>query len=64
MNIRNYPGTSSIGILDHIKPSLGKAPEQIIIHVGTNDISNNTNNLKNVKKDCETGERNPQRYQT
>ena len=48
--IRKYPGASSIDILDHIKPSLGKAPEQIIIHAGTNNISNNINYLKNVKK--------------
>ena len=48
VKIRKYPGVSSIGILDHIKPSLQKAPEQIIIHPGTNDISNNTNYLKNV----------------
>ena len=27
--IRKYPGTSSIDILDHIKPSLRKALEQI-----------------------------------
>ena len=50
VKIRKYPGASSIDILDHIKPSLRKAPEQIIIHVGTNDISNKTNYLKNVKK--------------
>ena len=54
VKIWKYPGTSSIDILDHIldhiKPSLWKAPEQIIIHAGTNDISNNTNYLKNVKK--------------
>ena len=50
VKIRKYPGASSIDILDHIKPSLRKAPEQIIIHAGTNDISNNTNYLKNVKK--------------
>ena len=48
VKIRKYPGTSSIDILDHIKPSLRKTPEQIIIHAGTNDISNNTNYLKNV----------------
>ena len=59
--IRKYPGASSIDILDHIKPSLRKAPEQIIIHAGTNDISNY---LKNVKKNCKTGKRNLQRYQT
>ena len=50
VKIRKYPGASSIDILDHIKPSLRKAQEQIIIHAGTNDISNNTNYLKNVKK--------------
>ena len=47
---RKCPGASSIDILDHIKHSLRKAPEQIIIHAATNDISNNTNYLKNVKK--------------
>ena len=50
VKIRKYPGAYSIDILDHIKPSLRKAPEQITIHAGTNDISNNTNYLKNVKK--------------
>ena len=64
VKIRKYPGASSIDILDHIKPSLRKVPEQIIIHAGTNDISNNNNYLKNVKKNCETGKRNLQRYQT
>ena len=49
VKIGKYPGTSSINVLDHIKPSLRKAPEQIIIHADTNDISNNTNYLKNVK---------------
>ena len=48
--MRKYPGASLIDILDHIRLSLWKAPEQIIIHAGTNDISNNTNYLKNVKK--------------
>ena len=47
---QKYPGASSIDILDHIKPNLQKVPEQIIIHAGTNDISNDTNYLKNVKK--------------
>ena len=50
VKIRKHPGASSVNILDHIKPSLAKAPEQIIIHAGTNDISNNTNYLNNVKK--------------
>ena len=50
VKIRKYPGAPSIDILDHIKSSLRKAPEQIIIHAGTNDMSNNANYLKNVKK--------------
>ena len=35
LRIPKYPGASSVDILDHIKPSLPKAPEQIIIHAGT-----------------------------
>ena len=31
VNIWEYPGVSSVAILDHIKPNLRKAPEQIII---------------------------------
>ena len=50
VKIRKYPGGCSIDILDHIKPILRKAPGQIIIHAGTNDISNSTNYLKNIKK--------------
>ena len=57
VKIWKYPGASSSDILDRIKPSLRKAPEQIIIHTDMNDISNNTNYLNNVKK-IETGERN------
>ena len=37
-------------ILNHIKPSLRKEPDQILIHAGTNDLANIENYLKNVKK--------------
>ena len=50
VKIRKYPSASSIDISDHIKPSLQRAPEQIITHAGANDISNHTSYLKNVKK--------------
>ena len=50
MKIRKYPSASSIDTLDHIKTSLQKAPEQIIIHTGTNDISNNTKCSKNFRE--------------
>ena len=45
VKIWKYPGASSINILDHTKPSLQKAPKQIMIHVGTNDISSNTKTI-------------------
>ena len=34
IKIRKYPGASSTNILDHIKPSLRKEPDQIVIHAG------------------------------
>ena len=44
------PSASSTDILDHIKPSLRKEPDQIVIHAGTNDPTNSHNYLNNVKK--------------
>ena len=42
--------TSFIDMIDHLKPSLRKAPDKIIIHAGPNDIINNVNYSSNVKK--------------
>ena len=36
--------------MDHIKPSLRKDPDQIVIHAGTNELINDHNCLNNVKK--------------
>ena len=36
IKIRKYPGASSTDILDHIRPSFRKKPDQIITHAGTN----------------------------
>ena len=49
VKIQKYPDASSIDILNHIKSSLRKAPEQIIMCAGTNDTSNDPNYSKNVK---------------
>ena len=37
IKIRKYPGASSTNILDHIRPSLRKELDRIIIHAGTKD---------------------------
>ena len=50
IRIRKYPGASSTDILDHIKLSLRKEPDQIVIHAGTDDLTNDHNYSNNVKK--------------
>ena len=50
IKVLKYHGVSSVNILDHIKPSLKKEPDQILIHAGTNDQTNDHNFLNNVKK--------------
>ena len=45
-----YPGAYPIDIIDNLKASLRKAPDEIMIHAGTNPITNNVNYLTNVKK--------------
>ena len=37
-------------MLDHIKPSLRKESDQIVIHAGTNDVTSDHNYLNNVNK--------------
>ena len=50
VKVRKYPGATSTDIVDHLKPTLRKKPSEIIIHTGTNDITNDINYLNNVKK--------------
>ena len=49
IKIWKYPGVSSTNILDHIKPSLQKEPDQIVIQAGTIDLTNDDNYLNDVK---------------
>ena len=50
IKIRKYPSATSTDMLDHIKPILRKEPDQIVIHAGTNDLTNDHSYLNNVKK--------------
>ena len=49
VKVRKHPGASSTDFIDHVKPVLRKKPDTIIIHVGTNDLTNNINLIRNVK---------------
>ena len=50
VNIKRWQGGKSVDMLDIIKPLIRKKPDEIIVHVGCNDITNNSNYLTNVKK--------------
>ena len=47
---RPHPGATSIDICDYIKPELRQKPDVVIVHCGTNDIPNNINTFKKIKK--------------
>ena len=48
--IRPHAGDTSIDLCDYIKPELRHQPGVIILHCGKNDISNEINTLKKLKK--------------
>ena len=49
IKIRKYPDASLADILDHIKPSFRKEPDQNLNHAGAND-HNDLNNVKRIVK--------------
>ena len=46
----NFPGATSSDVLMKIDDVLNKKPASLIVHVGTNDLTNDINLLSNVKK--------------
>ena len=50
IKIQKYPRESSTDILDHLKSSLRKEADQILIHTGTSNLTNDHNYLNNVKE--------------
>ena len=46
----NIPGATSGDIADKIDDVLEGKPELLIVHIGTNDLTNNVNLLSNAKK--------------
>ena len=50
VKIRPYPGTTNIDMRVYVKPELRHQPDVIILHCGTNDIPNEINTLKKLKK--------------
>ena len=50
IRMRSHPGATTIDICDYIKPELRQKLDVVIVHCGTNDISNNINTAKKMKK--------------
>ena len=46
----NFPGGTSEKITDQLDDLIKGKPDDLIVHVETNDIANNINLLNNVKK--------------
>ena len=47
----NFPGATSTDIVENIDKILeNQQPKSLIVHVGTNDLTNDVNLLNNVKK--------------
>ena len=50
VKVKNYPGATSEDILDKIDNLLKVKPDCLLVHIGTNDLTNNVNLLNSVKK--------------
>ena len=50
IKMRPHPGATTIDICDYIKPELCQKLDVVIVHCGTNDIPNNINTVKKIKK--------------
>ena len=46
----NFPGRTNEEILEKLDDIIKEQPGDLIVHVGTNDLTNNVNLLTNVKK--------------
>ena len=47
VHVLNFPGATSSDVLTKIDDVLNKKPASLIVHVGTNDLTNNLNLLSN-----------------
>ena len=50
VKIQNFPGGTTETILEEVETLVTEKPDCIIIHAGTNDITNGINSINSVKK--------------
>ena len=54
VKVKNHSSAIREDICDFIKPEVRNKPDIIIVHAGTNDITNNTKSFENYKKITDT----------
>ena len=50
IKIKCHRGATTEDLLDHINPVIRKKPDLVIVHGGTNDITNDVDTSKNLDK--------------
>ena len=50
VRVKNHSGATTEDICDHLKSEIRKKPDVVIIHAGTNDLTNNSKSLENYKR--------------
>ena len=50
VKVITHPGSTTEDMLDYIKPIARRKPDTLIIHAGTNDLTNDVNTMKKVRK--------------
>ena len=48
MAVKSFSGSKTEDSVDYLKPLIRKTPEEIIVHVGTNDVKDNTKSAKQI----------------
>ena len=49
VKVRPHPGVTTRDIADHVKPVARRKPDMVIIHCGTNDLTNDIDTTKHLK---------------
>ena len=50
VKIRPHPGATTVDMIDYIKQELHHKPDIVILHCGTNDITNTVKNSIRLKR--------------
>ena len=50
VKIRTHPGATTGDLIDYVRPTALKNPKMMVIHSGTNDITNKVNTLQKIRK--------------